>query len=402
MKRRVQRKKYIRKFDISFAQKYPKLLKDWFYAKNKIDPTCVAYGSKKEVWLKCQKCGHIKKCEIRNIHKTSCLKCKSFGIRFPNLSKEWHSTKNGNITPFDISFSSHKKIHWKCRTCGHEWITVARNRPLTKTGLCPKCSKSRTYNNNTLAIKNPKLAKEWDFSKNNGLTPNDIAPNSAKRVSWVCPHGHRWESVIASRNSGRGCPYCLNRKIDKNNCLSAKNPEIAKEWHPTKNGKLTPEQFAPLSGVKVWWLCPRCLWSWAEKISVRHTNGCPRCNKIILKSGRTCDSIIEAYLYLMLKNKKEKFIYGGRYGGILGKRRYDFYLPNENLYIEITSYKNKWKHWKNYYKNISYKRSVVTKKMHAKFKFIQMDVTKEIIKYVRKHSRIFTKPLYNGYKYLGI
>ena len=35
------------------------------------------------------------------------------------------------------------------------------------------------------------------------------------------------------------------------------HPEIAKEWHPTKNGKLTPDLFTPGSSEKVWWLCSK-------------------------------------------------------------------------------------------------------------------------------------------------
>ena len=43
----------------------------------------------------------------------------------------------------------------------------------------------------------------------------------------------------------------------KSNCLSTLNPEIAKQWHPTKNGILTPYDFTASSGKKVWWKCPK-------------------------------------------------------------------------------------------------------------------------------------------------
>ncbi len=38
--------------------------------------------------------------------------------------------------------------------------------------------------------------------------------------------------------------------------LSDVNPELAKQWHPDKNGDLTPYDVLPGSNVKVWWKCP--------------------------------------------------------------------------------------------------------------------------------------------------
>jgi hypothetical protein len=32
-------------------------------------------------------------------------------------------------------------------------------------------------------------------------------------------------------------------------------PLLVKEWHPTKNGELMPNQVTHGSGKKVWWLC---------------------------------------------------------------------------------------------------------------------------------------------------
>ena len=56
-------------------------------------------------------------------------------------------------------------------------------------------------------------------------------------------------------------------------------PDIAKEWHPTKNGKLTPKMFSPAAGKKVWWLCPKGH-SYRQLISerTRRDSGCPYCS----------------------------------------------------------------------------------------------------------------------------
>ena len=104
----------------------------------------------------------------------------------------------------------------------------------------------------------PDLAKEWHPTKNGDLTPKDFTLGSKKKIWWKCPKGkdHVWGATIGSRISGSGCPYCAGQKVSAGNNLSVLYPDLAKEWHPTKNGKLTPKDFTPGSGKKVWWQCP--------------------------------------------------------------------------------------------------------------------------------------------------
>ncbi len=61
--------------------------------------------------------------------------------------------------------------------------------------------------------------------------------------------------MIADRHRGIGCAICSNYKVVKSNSLATLNPELASEWHPTKNGDLTPEKVMPGSGKNVWWKC---------------------------------------------------------------------------------------------------------------------------------------------------
>ncbi|MAM00960.1 MAG: hypothetical protein CMC11_01790, partial [Flavobacteriaceae bacterium] len=37
--------------------------------------------------------------------------------------------------------------------------------------------------------------------------------------------------------------------------MLAKNPKLASEWHPTKNGDLKPENVTSGAEQKVWWQC---------------------------------------------------------------------------------------------------------------------------------------------------
>ena len=47
-----------------------------------------------------------------------------------------------------------------------------------------------------------------------------------------------WSVHVAHRGDD-ALRICSNKKIVASNCLGTLNPELAKEWHPTKNGKLT-------------------------------------------------------------------------------------------------------------------------------------------------------------------
>ena len=66
----------------------------------------------------------------------------------------------------------------------------------------------------------------------------------------------------------------------KKNSLAEEFPEIAKEWHPTKNGTLTPNMFLPRSDIKVYWLCSTCGHEYQSSIGHRtYGTGCPKCNE---------------------------------------------------------------------------------------------------------------------------
>lgn len=61
--------------------------------------------------------------------------------------------------------------------------------------------------------------------------------------------------------------------------MAVQNPDLAKEWHPSKNGLLIPNQVTPGSGKKVWWLCERGH-EWEARVTDRSNGtGCPYCHK---------------------------------------------------------------------------------------------------------------------------
>jgi hypothetical protein len=199
----------------------------------------------------------------------------NFRVCTPRLTKEWHHKKNGSLTPMDVKFSSNKKVWWQCSR-GHEWEATVNNRN-RGTG-CPYCSGRKVNDENCLETVNPILAKEWHPTKNYNLTPKDVTAGSRKKVWWKCSRGHVWQACVNNRSNGHGCPYCSGRKVSYEKSLQTVNPTLAKEWHPTKNVKLTPKEVTIGSIKKIWWKCSRGH-EWETTVNSRqHGHGCPYCS----------------------------------------------------------------------------------------------------------------------------
>lgn len=134
---------------------------------------------------------------------------------------------------------------------------------------------------------NSRLMEEWDWEKNGelGLNPEEITAGSNKKAWWKCKKGHKWDAIIASRAQGSGCPICANKKtLAGYNDLATTHPQLAKEWHPTKNNELTPDMFSAGSNKKVWWQCKQGH-EWQAYIGTRASQKtrCPVCcNKKVI------------------------------------------------------------------------------------------------------------------------
>jgi very-short-patch-repair endonuclease len=193
----------------------------------------------------------------------------------PYLANEWNPVKNGALTPDYVTTFSEQKVWWKCEK-GHEWQATIANRSLGRN--CPYCLGKKACRDNCLTTMNPRLAKEWHPDRNRPLTPDDVTAGSAKKVWWKCDNGHEWQARIANRSSrGIGCPFCAGKKACQDNCLTTVNPRLAKEWHPSKNTPLTPDDVTGCSGKKIWWKCEKGH-EWQTTVSSRASGcSCPEC-----------------------------------------------------------------------------------------------------------------------------
>lgn len=197
--------------------------------------------------------------------------------RAPQLAAEWHTERNGQLTPAMISFGSGKKVWWKCGK-GHEWKASVSNR--YQGGKCPYCSGKKVYYENSFAFFHPKLSKTmWNAEKNASLAPSDVTAGSGKKVWWKCEKGHEWIMPVHDASKGYRCPYCSNHRVSSLNALAIRRPELAYEWNYEKNGALTPSTISFSSGKSVWWRCERGH-EWQERVGNRSQfgYGCPYCS----------------------------------------------------------------------------------------------------------------------------
>lgn len=143
-----------------------------------------------------------------------------------------------------------------------------------------KFDKTIKLESNALLKIRPELFDEWDFEKNNeiGLDVYKVTKGSEKKGWWICPKcKSSYDARINHRKEGKNCPYCSGKKINHTNSLMTVNPSLSSEWHPTRNGRLTPDKVTVNNGKKVWWL-GKCGHEWSAIISNRNSGiGCPYC-----------------------------------------------------------------------------------------------------------------------------
>lgn len=277
------------------------LMKEWNQEKNILyNPADLTSGSSKKVWWKCKN-GHeweaVIHTRVKGVGCPYCMGKKAiqgvndFATLYPEMLKEWDYEENDKlgIKPNELLVGSIKKVYWICSK-GHKYDRSIYDR-LHGRGNCPYCGNRKVLQGyNDLATTNPELLKDWDYEENDklGIKPNEITNGGKEKVWWKCEKGHKWNSIIRSRITGSGCPYCSNNLVKKGyNDIATTNPELLEEWDYEKNDKLGifPSNLSHGSTKLVWWKCKK---GHEYQISVaQKTNrnvNCPICaNQQLLK-----------------------------------------------------------------------------------------------------------------------
>nr|CRH06004.1 protein of unknown function [Candidatus Magnetococcus massalia] len=266
---------------------HPHLVKEWHPTKNGLlTPDDVSYGMPKRVWWQCPH-GHEWKREIRlRSFGSACPYCtgllagtgSSLADKLPEVAKLWDTKKNRPLTPHDVLPGSTRRVWWRCKH-GHSWEAVIRE--LKKRPFCPFCKGFRPTRKNSFGGCYPEKVELWNHDKNGNLTPYDLLPSSNRKVWWRCKQGHEWESSPNGLGGKKyDCPYCTGFWIPWEKSIACHYPELIKFWHPTKNGKRTPEDTTYKSQKRHWWQCPN-KHEWNSSLKrMLHVQCCPICNVV--------------------------------------------------------------------------------------------------------------------------
>ena len=261
-------------------------------------------GGTEKFWWRCSD-GHEWQAKIRDRKKgKGCPKCvhdyvykgsNSLVDVNPILAAQWHPTLN-DISVDSVAAGSKKKAWWICEK-NHQWRATIGSRH--GGNGCPYCSNTIVLPGlNDLATQSPGLAKEWSKTKNLPLAPTEVSLGSNKQVWWTCDKGHDWKASPHNRSKGQGCAVCVNRQLTKGiNDLVTTHPDLAKEWHPSKNLPTQPHEIFTGTARKFWWVCNQGHEWQASGNSRQHGSGCPAC------SPTGFDSTRPAILYFIQNDK---------------------------------------------------------------------------------------------------
>lgn len=260
-----------------------------------------------------------------------------------DILNDW-DYKNNSIKPDEIVCGSNSRVHFICHICGHRWTTklYARTKQNTDCPICKRRSKTsfpeqaiyfymKKYFEDSISGDRKVLdGKELDIyipSKKIGIEYDGDPWHKDRKLDFIKEKLCKEKNIklIRIRESNSNYSSCddiyvykyqnwseldtiiklilekmnitnpvVNIEKDeyiikeqfysiiKNNSLAEMYPEIAKEWHPTKNGKITPEQISSETHDSYYWICPKCGAEYKAMVKnrVRVGSGCKVCGQI--------------------------------------------------------------------------------------------------------------------------
>jgi hypothetical protein len=293
-----------------------RVVAEWHPSKNQpLTPADVGRTSSRRVWWQCsQDSRHVWRTEVisrtreTKRHPGGCPMClrrrrvekTARGRMVLVVAPQWHPTRNRGLRFEDVPLTSMVKYWWKCPYGpDHVWQATMQHRVYAETE-CPACWRDQT----SFATNAPAwLITEWHPTRNRPLTPADVSRTSNTKIWWRCSENksHVWLARVRTRTSRlatmpsprlvrakspfakrvpSGCPSCSRQWLSRERSLAARVPAVAAQWHPRRNGSLTPDQVGARSPRVVWWRCPAGPdHEWQAEVGTRtRGDGCPFCN----------------------------------------------------------------------------------------------------------------------------
>ena len=224
----------------NLAARYPAVAAQWHPTLNgELTPDQVRPRSNREVWWRClndpsHPAWKAPVARRTRSERSGCVICDreetrtrdvsgrihpSLAQSHPDIARLWHPPKNReldpNLSPERLSARASVKVWWQCdRDASHLWQRQVRTMTQSNSS-CPICSGRVPSSGNSLAARFPAIAASWHPTLNGDLTPEEVSPHSMRRLWWRClvvADHPPWQTRVATRSDGSGCPTCAGRK----------------------------------------------------------------------------------------------------------------------------------------------------------------------------------------------
>jgi hypothetical protein len=203
----------------------------------------------------------------------------------------WDHEANQESELKTVTVKATREANWICPDCDNrfpEKVFIMAQSP-----RCPACLelKRAEYERlRTVPVSEvPALLIAWD---DEDADPGEVmVAGSGTLRRFMCPAGHR-PRMNPYGYLTDGCSICrglATRKKNGRQTLASALPEIAAQWHPTRNGnKVTPESIGPGSTKPFWWKAGCCGHEWEDSVRNRDKYQrwrCPACKTILHSFG---------------------------------------------------------------------------------------------------------------------
>jgi superfamily II DNA or RNA helicase len=185
----------------------------------------------------------------------------------PLLNKFWDAEKNGPAA--GIPSRSFRPVWWRCEN-GHTFQRSPRS--MLSDSACPNCKRGPSIN--SIAKARPSLIPLWNLEKNGDLSPRTLDASHTVNTWWRCLKGHDFQRPPLLMMKDASCPVCAVAEKS----LVTTNPAVAAEWHPKRNGEVTPARVDADHMMNAWWLCPNGHeYQASVRARARGSRKCPSC-----------------------------------------------------------------------------------------------------------------------------
>jgi hypothetical protein len=198
----------------------------------------------------------------------------------------WDNELNSEADLATATLRTRRRVAWVGPLCGHRFTATVAD--MSETPTCPECraeawQREQAENTRlaTLSVRDiPDLAEAWADEAD----PGSVCAADMGLRRFRCPNGHH-PRISPSTFLRNGCPHCraaLTRGTGPT--LAAAQPEITSQWHPVRNGTLTPNGVGPGSRRAVWWLADCCGHEWQQAVADRDKYRrwrCPNCRTFL-------------------------------------------------------------------------------------------------------------------------